>query len=335
MFLQRVIAFFTALMSIISAFFGIDVPLGERTDDFRVTTYAVADYIQDKSSLHSEDFDVITNVILFGTAVFDRNGNVSVNKESLDTALKNLRDVIADREITVTINILGPQEYGGYTDYYDQMDYQASLHSEAFSSGILEDNIVKLITEYDLDGVHFDYEYPISKAAWKDFNSFLVSLKSKMPEGKILGVAVSDWDMGLDTKAMESVDHIELMLYDNYDGEGRHSPVNVCTDTARKTALKGLPMEKVDFGLPFYARPTDHGAYWYSYNGYYDKLDGNGFFYDEAIDKSFWFNTPEKIAEKTEFARENGFGGVMIWHYTCDLPVTHPDSLLRAIYEAI
>ena len=83
--------------------------------------------------------------------------------------------------------------------------------------------------------------------------------------------------------------------------------------------LKGLPPEKVNFGLPFYARPTDHGAYWYSYNGYYDKLDENGFYYDEAIEKSFWFNTPDVIAEKTQFAIDEGYGGLMIWHYTCDL----------------
>ena len=31
----------------------------------------------------------------------------------------------------------------------------------------------------------------------------------------------------------------------------------------------------------------------------------------------------------------NGYGGVMIWHYNCDLPSTHDDSLLRAIGETV
>ncbi|MBR3766732.1 MAG: glycoside hydrolase family 18 protein [Clostridia bacterium] len=334
MLFQRICAFFMALSSVILAFFGIEKPLGKETDTFRVTSYVVASSAQSPDAFHSEDFDIITNVIIFGVATFDNDGSVSVDKTMLETVLQNLKSAIGDRDITVTLNFLGPQRYGDATDYYEQMEYQAALHSEAFRSGVLEDNIINIINEYELDGVHFDYEYPVSNKAWRDFNIFLVGIKEKMPDKK-LGVAVSEWDMGLNTKAMQSVDYIELMLYDNYDDEGRHAPSDVCYELAKNTALKGMPLEKVNFGLPFYARPTDHGAYWYGYNGYYDQLDENGFYYDQSIDKNFWFNTPDVISEKTEFAKENGFGGVMIWHYSCDLPSTNENSLLRAIGKTI
>ena len=46
-------------------------------------------------------------------------------------------------------------------------------------------------------------------------------------------------------------------------------------------------------------------------------------------------NTPDVIAAKTEYAINHGFGGVMIWHYNCDLPSTHEDSLLRAAGETV
>ncbi len=331
MFFQRIIAFFTALFSIVSGFFGIDTPLGNECEDFRVTAYIVASSAQSEDAFVSEDFDVITNVIIFGCATFDTDGSLTVDEPLLTSALSNFRKAAADKNITVTLNLLGPQRYGDKTDYYEQMEYQASLHSEAFKSGVLEDNIIATAEKYGLDGVHFDYEYPISRSAWKDFNNFLTDLREKMPDGMKLGVAVSDWDMGLDTKAMEAVDYIELMLYDNYDEEGRHSTPETCFKQAKDFALKGIPLEKVNFGLPFYARPTDHGAYWHAYSTYAENIDENGFFYDESIDKTFWFNTPEVIAEKTAFAKENGFGGVMIWHYSCDTHITAENSLLKAI----
>ena len=61
----------------------------------------------------------------------------------------------------------------------------------------------------------------------------------------------------------------------------------------------------------------------------------HGFYTDSNIGKTFWFNTPDVIEEKTEFVINEGYSGVMIWHYTCDLPSTHEASLLRAIGTAI
>ena len=76
-------------------------------------------------------------------------------------------------------------------------------------------------------------------------------------------------------------------------------------------------------------------AYWYDYVGCYDSLDENGWYHCDNIGKDFWFNTPEVIGAKTQYAIDNGFGGVMIWHYTCDLPSSNENSLLRAIGTAV
>ncbi len=333
MILQRILAFFMASLSFAASMFGFEVPLGKKTEAFRVTSYVVAENIT-ADSFYKEDLSIITNIILFGCAGFDTDGSITVNEKTLEKALGIINAAKENREIIITINLTGPQRYGDSDIYTEQMAYQAALHTEAFRSGVLEENIKKLIDNYKLDGVHFDYEYPITHDAWKAFNKFLVSLRKEIPDKK-LGVAVSDWDIGLNTKAYKAVDYIELMLYDNYDADGRHATAEICKSYARNCALNGIPLDKVNFGLPFYARPTDRGAYWYAYNGYYDKLDENGFYYDKATDKTFWFNTPDVIEDKTDFAINNGFGGVMIWHYTCDLPSGNKSSLLRAVNTAI
>ena len=332
---KKMIAVLLCLCTMLCVFCGCSsAPAAENTNtEFEVVSYAVASNIQAPESLHAEDFDIITSVILFGCATFDTEGQVQLDKELLETALANLRNAIGERDVKIALNLLGPGP-SEYTDWNDQMKKLAALHSEAFKSGKLEGNIKAVLEEYDFEGVHFDYEYPIQKKAWRVFNQFLVSLNETLPLHSI-GIAVSAWDVGISKKAVEAVDSIELMLYDHYDEEGRHSTYETAVGAAEDFMKKNIPLGKVHFGLPFYARPTDSGAYWYGYNGYCDKLDENGFYYDEGIDKTFWFNTPDVIEAKTQYALDNGFGGVMVWHYSCDLPSSDANSLLGAIGKTV
>ena len=333
-FFQRVSAFFTALISLFTSFFGISENYIEKAEKFRVTTYIRGDYVQSVESLYCEDFDIITDVILFECASFDSEGNVNIDKEKLETALTNIRNVIADRDVNISLNLLGP---GGYTDsdvWEDQMEAQSDEHNKAFTSGVLEDNIITVLDKYGFDGVHFDYEYPLSLKAWHYYNNFLVSLDKKLGD-YTLGVAGNDWNIKFSTKALAAIDTFEIMLYDMNDADGKHSTYEDMVSMVRKVGFYGIPLEKVNIGLPFYSRPTDLSGYWYGYNSCYDGIDENGWYHCNNTGKDFWFNTPDVIAQKTDFAIKNGYGGVMIWHYNCDLPSTHEDSLLRAIGKTV
>lgn len=332
-FIERIIAFFSSFAIIFANFFGVNPP-AEKVEKFRVTAYIVATQNYFEGSLKAEDFDIITDAILFGCARFDSEGNIDLDKDTLETSLRNLRKAIGDRDVAISINLLGPK---GHTDsdvWEDQMEVQSIEHNKAFASGVLEDNIVALLDKYNFDGVHFDYEYPLSNNAWKPFNDFLVSLDKKLGS-YTLGVAVSDWNIKFTSKAIEAVDTFELMLYDMADKNGRHSTYEDMVKGAPKAGLNGIPQEKTNIGLPFYARPADMSAYWYDYAGYHDKLDENGWYHCDNTNKDFWFNTPDVIKKKTDFAINNGFGGVMIWHYNCDLPSSDTNSLFGAIGKSI
>ena len=334
MLFDRITAFFSALLTLAGSFLGISSNTIKKEENFRVTTYIVGSYVQTEDSLHSEDFDIVTDVIVFGCATFDNEGNVNIEKDTLSVALKNIRNAIGDRDIRITLNILGP---GGQTDstvWEDQMDVQSEEHNKAFNSGVLEDNILAVLEEYDFDGVHFDYEYPLSLKAWRNFNKFIVSFDKKSGDYTI-GIAASDWNLKFSTKALAAIDTIELMLYDMIDENGRHSTYEHTVKLAGKTGLHGIPLEKVNLGLPFYSRPTDLDAYWYDYRSFHSQIDADGWYHCEDTDKDFWFNTTEVIKNKTEYAINNGFGGVMMWHYTCDLPSTQDGSLLKAINTAV
>ena len=334
-FFSQVTAFFTSLILIITNFFGADIDMSsKKAENFRVTTYMRCDYIQSPESLYKEDFDIITDVILFEAASFTAEGEIVYDETKLETALENIRNAIGDRKVNITLNLLGP---GGTTDsdvWEEQMEVQSTEHNKAFSSGVLEENIIAVLDRYDFDGVHFDYEYPLSAKAWRHFNRFLVSLDKKLGD-YTLGVAGNDWNVKLSVAAINAIDTFELMLYDMNDSEGRHATYEDTVKLLRKIGIYGMPFEKVNMGLPFYSRPTDMSAYWYGYNSCYEEIDENGWYHCDETDKDFWFNTPDVIAAKTEYALNHGFGGVMIWHYNCDLPSSQDGSLLKAIGETV
>lgn len=333
-FIARVIAFFTALITLMAGWFGTDFKPSRKPDEFRVTAYIRGDYVQTPDSLYSEDFDIITDVILFECASFNNNGEVVYDENKLETALSNIRSAIGDGKTRITLNLLGP---GGNTSsviWEEQMEAQSAEHNKAFTGGVLEDNIIAILNKYNFDGVHFDYEYPLSDEAWKYYNKFLVSLDKKLGE-YTLGVAMCDWNIDFSTAAIGAVDTFELMVYDFVDNDGRHAAFDTTKELVEKIGFKGIPAGKINIGLPFYSRPTDMSAYWYAYNGCYGQIDENGWYHCETTGKDFWFNTPDVIEKKTSFAYEYGYGGVMIWHYNCDLPSSHEDSLLRAVDTAL
>ncbi len=333
-FFERVVAFFSSLILIISNLLGIGGnPFAEKVEEFKVTTYIRGAYVSE-SNIYPEDFDVVTDVILFECASFNAEGEVICNSD-LEPALRVIRNAIGDRDVNVTLNLLGPW---GITDsdvWEDQMEAQSDEHNKAFTSGVLEDNIIAVLNKYDFDGVHFDYEYPLSNKAWKHYNDFLVSLDKKLGDDYTLGVAGNYWNIKFTNAAINAIDTFEVMLYDMVDSEGKHATYEDTVWMAERIGIYGMPLEKVNIGLAFYSRPTDMSAYWYGYNGCYEEIDENGWYHCEETDKDFWFNTPEVIEQKTEYAIDNGFGGVMVWHYNCDLPSSHEDSLLRAVGKAI
>lgn len=312
----------------------IEPPYQSDMSSFRVTSYIIASKVQERENVHDEDFDIITDVILFGCVTFDENGKVTVDSEIMNTALANIRDAIGERPIKVHINALGPDTQSASDDWYEQMDDKAERHSKAFKSETLAKELVKIVSDNNFDGLFFDYEYPIKNKYWKDFNKFLLNVDELLGD-KILGAALSDWDCKLSKKAIEAVDVVEMMLYDNFDGDGRHSTYDASVALVDAFLKQGFKRSQLDFGVPVYSRPTDRDAYWFAYADYYDQLDENNMVNITEYGKTAYFNTPSVISDKTKFAIDNGFGGMMIWDYNCDLPSSDDNSCLKAMGERI
>ncbi|MFR5877090.1 MAG: glycosyl hydrolase family 18 protein [Eubacterium sp.] len=323
------ISLFTALFSACSATEATPV----KPEDFRITAYIIGDTVMSLTDGEAAHINEVTDVILFGKSNFDESGKV-VLSEDFDEVYNKIKNIIGNNDSRLYINLLGPDSQSDSEDWYDQMADKAERHTAAFESGVLENNIKSILDKYNFDGVFFDYEYPIKNKYWKPYNEFIVSLDNVLGDKYKIGMALASWDLGQNKAAREATDLVEVMAYDEWDDNGNHATVDIAKDDIKKFVKAGYDKARLDLGVPFYARPTSQEAYWYSYKDYNTAIDENGLYKDAETGLTFSFNTYDVIKEKTDYALNEGLGGMMIWHWACDTEYNSADSLFNAMNTA-
>ncbi|MBQ8765780.1 MAG: hypothetical protein IJZ16_03155, partial [Clostridia bacterium] len=300
-----------------------------KNESFRVTSYIVCPGFYYDNNVDTDKLQTNTDVILFGIARFDENGSIyyeNVDETSGEDVLRNivakLRKINPD--LNIYCNILGPDG--------SDADDKETLHSQAFinNGDALSNNILSMVKDFGFDGIFFDYEYPYKAKSRRDYSKFLVNLNSVMGEYKI-GVALAEWNCDLSKKAIDVIDRVEIMAYDDMSVYNQHS------EFASKGGIlaiksfekKGYDLSKCDLGLPFYGRTHGGEEAWPSYAQISPDLENNPFKNviaksyltgDTSGDVSTSFNGVQMIKDKTAFANDYGLGGVMVWHYSCDVP---------------
>ncbi len=317
-----------------------------KNEDFRVTSYLVCQWFYG-NEFELSKINIVTDIILFDVARFDEYGNVYLQDFQFNGVTvsgdKVFRDIIADLKIAnpdikIHCNILGPD--GDYIN-------KEILHSQAFVEydDILIDNLLDLLKTYNFDGLYFDYEYPYSKECIKDYSKFLVKLDSYMDD-YILGAALAHWGANLTNKAIRALDRVAIMSYDDMNDTNRHAEFSSVGGALAIEDFeeKGYDLSKCDLGLPFYGRTHGGEEAWPSYaniapdltspfQNYVNKSYLNGGTFGDGLVTSF--NGVQLIKDKTAFAYDYGLGGVMVWHYTCDVPYEDDLSLFKAIQNSL
>lgn len=134
----------------------------------------------------------------------------------------------------------------------------------------LATQVVNTISKYNLDGVNIDLEN-LTEADRANYVSFVRLIKSKMPVGKTVSVAVAanpngwntGWQGSYDYKELGTLaDYIILMAYDeHYEGSeaGPIAGIEFVEDSI-KYALKYISCDKLVLGVPFYGRYWNRGT---------------------------------------------------------------------------
>lgn len=306
-----------------------------KLEDFRITAYVVADNIRNAETFDASHFSQVSDVILFGCATFDEQGNVTLADDFAQVLADLLVAMQADSGKRLYLNLLGPSAQTDSEDWNDQMKDLGERHNQAFQSGKLENNIKAVLDQYHLNGVFFDYEFTMKNKNWKIYSTFIESLDKVLGDTYEIGMALASWDLKLSDAAKAATDRIEVMSYDLWEDDGTHASYEIAQDDIKKFEKAGYDKAKLDLGVPFYARPTTKEAIWYNYSEYADKIDEKGFCKDEENGLTASFNTYDVIAQKTTLAIDSGCGGMMVWHYSCDLPQENDKSLFNAMYNTV
>lgn len=307
-----------------------------KAENFKVTSYYVVRGNEETVYLDEGHYKTITDLIVFGAATFDENGDLSFDgKNKVSVYMDRVRKINPD--IKIHLNILGPDAPGETWD--EQMINKGALHVKAMkdNSEKLINNIVTVLNEMNFDGIYFDWEYTTTVDLKYEFSVFLVKLDEALGN-KELGSALSAWCCKLSKNAIKCLDNVTIMCYDIFDRYGYHASFSSAYDGVRDFLKAGYSKEQLQLGLAFYARPLDAGGYWFEYSTYADKLGK----YTNTLDVEYngqifpsYFNSPQITRDKTAYAIASDLAGVMIWNHGCDLPFDNELSLYRAITEAI
>lgn len=309
----------------------------ENAKDLRVTSYLVISDVTENTDFSM--LDGITDIIAFGTAKYDKDGNIyfvdregnEVDESFFADRIAILRKAIGDRDINVLCDIAMP--YGN-----DNADI-ISMFSDANVDNTVN-SIKNLIDKYDFDGYDLDYEFPNSKNEWKQLNNFLRKMDKAMPD-KLISLAIAPWDLQFDDDVIKIIDRAEVMLYDMFTAHGYHSIFPVTVNGINKMLKGGFDAKQLDLGVPFYSRPTNRLAYWGNYNQFEGKIDKytNLIYFNDfdaegkPMTAPQYINSVQMISDKTAFAVDCGLGGIMVWHMACDLPYSNELSLFKAIND--
>ena len=128
----------------------------------------------------------------------------------------------------------------------------------------LVSQIVQAVEQYDLDGVNVDIEN-VTHLHRSDYAAFVELLRRKLPQDKIVAVAVAanpygitqGWHGSYDYQRLaKSADYLMLMTYDEHYQGGEPGPVASYDFMERSVqyALKYTSPDKLVLGLPFFGR---------------------------------------------------------------------------------
>lgn len=306
-----------------------NAPKKER-NKFRVSDYLVLPEVASGSSydpLSENYFDpqycsTINQLHLIAVACWNDEGELVINdgytRETIAAEVKKIREIYGENDVdifaTVFFNRCNPTTV--LTEHKDEVIK----------------NTVDFLVEAGFDGVSYDWEYPIGEQ-WSLFNAHLIALSKELHNhGMLLSCAMSGFGVKLSEEAINAIDQVEIMSYDNFDYRGHNSSFTSGAVQPLQYFLNlGFKKEQINLGVPFYGRPIHGEGIWVDIDDpAYTPADKF-----ENFSNGMWFSAPQLTRDRVAYAIANDLGGMMIFTAAEDLPYSHELSGIKTIHNTI
>ena len=267
--------------------------------------------------------DRLTDVFLISGAAWGESGQVEIVDEGYSAALENLRQ--AQSHGVRVWSTLMPRgalvRQGTAGNLMDTPEKRLALAQA----------VAEHAGEYGLDGVDLDWEFPRGEE-WEYFSLWLPELAEALHrEGRLLCLTLypdrADFPEEELAAVAACVDRVNVMAYDLFDREGRHSTYETALSALSAFRQMGFAPEKLCLGLPLYGRPADGSARWDLYNTLTAEDPADNWQGDS------YFNGLYLLQDKTLAALEEGCCGVMLYHLDCDVSPGDGRWVLGALWE--
>lgn len=218
---------------------------------------------------------------------------------------------------------------------------------------------LRIVKEFELDGIDIDWEYPTSSAAkissspddTEHFTHLMKDIREAIGKHKLLTLASASNAKYIDFKAIDPyIDFVNIMAYDMASAPLHHAPLyasDICGENSSDEAVRkhreaGVPLNKLVLGMPFYGRGGIGGIPNFIDYKDIEKLSGYVSKWDEKAQAPYLsdstglfvcgYDIPRSLAAKCNYIIEKGLLGAMYWDYDGD---NEAGDLRRTVYETI
>ncbi len=276
--------------------------------------FSIIGYFPDYRSLDLDWGKYLTDIIYF-SAEPRADGTLDTSRLT-DDVFQRLRAMKAKYGTRIYISIGGWERSSGF----------APMTAERQTRQKFIQNVLSFALENNLDGADIDWEFPTDDSQVKNNIALLTEMQAALTQHNMIVTQALSASSDKPFSSYSFVDRTHVMSYDNGP---RHSTYDQAVKDMEFFVKDGFAKEKLFLGVPFYGRVVNDPGQEYSYQEIVDK-------YHPAPDQDeaagLYFNGIRTIQQKTCYAYQNGFGGVMIWELGQD--TTDDTSLLRAIHRA-
>lgn len=204
-------------------------------------------------------------------------------------------------------------------------------------------NMARWAIDRGYNGIDIDWEYPDTTEQWQNFGLFLAELREELAGANLsISLAASVTYKIPTIYVTDQLDFIMTMSYDDVAVE--HSSMWRFQNDAKKCLNDfKMPRQRIVIGLPFYSNEKGKLTEQFGYSQIREwhprlKPGANDFISkkkDGADGPAHSFNGPDLIRDKCRWMKKEKFGGVMIWAYDTDVPLSDKASLGRVMYSVV
>lgn len=220
------------------------------------------------------------------------------------------------------------------------------------------EDCVRVIRQFNLDGIDIDWEYPTSSMAkissspddTKNYTLLMEAIRAKIGKNKLLTLASAAGAEYIDFKAIQpTIDFVNIMTYDMGNPPHHHAGLyrskftgGISVDEAVTAHVNaGMPLNQLVLGIPFYGHGKSGIANFIDYKevikltGYktqWDDLAKVPYLENDAGEFVCTYENPESIAIKCNYLLERGMLGAMYWEYGGD---TEDGILRKAVHAGV